>query len=532
MEGLTKEEELRSKILKSDAIHKLGRHQEALEIIEDILKKNKKLDYPLIQVDALLIQADAYDMIDPDIDKIKLILDNAKKIVSNIKNLHEKIIAERKTRLFQREAQILYERLNDTTKSIDIHKQGLELAKKSGNKQLIARVLTYLSNIYLIDKNNQKKAKKLLEEAEVTAKSIGNKFELALIHFLTGIAYFRKRELKNAIKSYEKCIKLQNEIGSTYWLHVYNPLGMVYSNLGELDKSLDCYKIALGLLKERVISSTITLTNIGYTYYLKNEFDKALEYYMKSLALAEEKYVRFLPYILGSLIELFVEMNNLDLAKRYLTRLEKIRKKYNLEERGLWFLYSSILVLKASSKMHDWIKAADLIDEFLALEFLSPWFRYTVLFFLIEIRFKELQLSADPAVLEEVKIEIINLQKEAEEKQFFEILVNTYRLQSQLALIELNAKEAVTLLTKAHNLAKEKSLKRLIQYILKEQEKLNKQIGMWEKLRKEDAPLVEILKQVPLEKTLKEITKETSIELRDEKSGEIIEYRKLFALKI
>ena len=55
---------------------------------------------------------------------------------------------------------------------------------------------------------------------------------------------------------------------------------------------------------------------------------------------------------------------------------------------------------------------------------------------------------------------------------------------------------------------------------------------MWEKLKIENAPLVETLKQVPLEENLKQITKDTSIEIRDEETGEIIEYRKLFALKI
>jgi hypothetical protein len=233
-------------------------------------------------------------------------------------------------------------------------------------------------------------------------------------------------------------------------------------------------------------------------------------------------------------VELFVEMNNLILAKKYLARLEDIDKKIESEFVKIRTLYSSILVLKASTKMQDWIKAMKLIDELLAMKtpYLNIWFRYTVMFLLIELRFKELQLTADPIVLKEVKNDLSNLHKEAEEKQILSIIINTYRLQSQLALVELNAEKAITLLTKAFNLANEKNFKILVTQISKEQEELNNQVDMWEKLRRENAPLIETLKQVPLEENIKQITKETSIEIRDEKSGEIIEYRKLFALKI
>ena len=57
-------------------------------------------------------------------------------------------------------------------------------------------------------------------------------------------------------------------------------------------------------------------------------------------------------------------------------------------------------------------------------------------------------------------------------------------------------------------------------------------MSMWNGFQKNNAPLAETIKQVPLEKTAKEITRDTLIEVRDEESGKIIEYRKLFSLKI
>jgi tetratricopeptide (TPR) repeat protein len=535
---LTKEEELTCKIFRSDAIHKLGKHKEALQIVEEILKESKKLGYSLVQVDALLIKADAYDMVHHDSEKIFSVLENAKEILSSIRNIPEKVIAERNARLHQREAQTYIEIIEDYTKGIDIHEQGLKLARKSGNKQLITRSLTYLSRAYAESNIDPKKAEKFLEEAKDLAKAIENKFEMALIYILSGVVCSINRELKKAKVFFENSIKLSSESGSTYLLHAYMNLAVIYEDLGELSKALASYQSFLKEQQDHPLTS-YAYARIGGIYSKKFDYDKALENTMKALDVAEKQNDKLrILLALVSLVKLFVDLDNLDLAKRhhkpkrYHKRLEEFRKEYDNRWSKIFFLHTSILVLKASTKMQDWIKALQFTDEILAVENLNPWMRYVILFFQIEIRFKELQATADPVVLEEVKRDIAKLQKEAEEKQFFEIHVNTYRLQSQLALLELNAKEAITLLTKAHNLAKEKNIKRLTSQILKEQENLKKQVGMWEELKKEDASLVETLKQVPLEKTIKEITNETSIEIRDEKSSEIIEYRKLFALKI
>ncbi|NHJ48987.1 MAG: hypothetical protein FK733_14470, partial [Asgard group archaeon] len=449
---LTKEEELICKIFKSDAIHKLGRHKEALQTVEEILKETKKLGYSLVQVDALLIKADAYDMIHHDSEKIFSVLENAKEILSSIRNIPEKVIAERNARLHQREAQTYFEITLDYTKGIDIHEQALKLARKSGNKQLITRSLTYLSRAYAESSIDPKKAEKLFEEAKDLAKAIENKFEMALIYILSGIVCLNNRELKKAINSFENSIKLSKEIGSTYLLHAYINLAFIYEDLNELNKALACYQSFLKI--QELPHTSYAYARIGGIYSRKFDYDKALENTMKALDVAEKQNNKlYIFYALVSLVKLFIDMDNLDLAKRYYARLEEMKKEYSNKWTNIFFLYTSILILKASTKMQDWIKALELTDELLAVENLNPWMRYLALFFQIEIRFKELQVTADPIVLEEVKRDIINLQKEAEEKQFSEIHVNTYRLQSQLALLELNAKEAITLLTKAHNLA-------------------------------------------------------------------------------
>ena len=57
-------------------------------------------------------------------------------------------------------------------------------------------------------------------------------------------------------------------------------------------------------------------------------------------------------------------------------------------------------------------------------------------------------------------------------------------------------------------------------------------MGMWNKLQERKAPLSETVKLISLESTVKNIKQETVLEEHDEETGKIIEYRKLFALKI
>ena len=53
-----------------------------------------------------------------------------------------------------------------------------------------------------------------------------------------------------------------------------------------------------------------------------------------------------------------------------------------------------------------------------------------------------------------------------------------------------------------------------------------------QQFQKQQAPISETVKLVSLEKTAQNIKRETVIEERDQETGEIIEYRKLFALRM
>jgi hypothetical protein len=151
---------------------------------------------------------------------------------------------------------------------------------------------------------------------------------------------------------------------------------------------------------------------------------------------------------------------------------------------------------------------------------------------LLELCIKELQLAPNEETLADVQKWLIHLEREAKEKQFQWLLVNVYRLQSQLAIVKLDITKAVELLDKAQTIADDINLELLKNQIRRDREKVDQQLAMLQKFQKEQASLSERVKIVSLESTAEVIKQETVLEERDEETGQIIEYRKLFSLKI
>ena len=98
--------------------------------------------------------------------------------------------------------------------------------------------------------------------------------------------------------------------------------------------------------------------------------------------------------------------------------------------------------------------------------------------------------------------------------------------------MELDAQKAIELLDKAQTIAKEIDVELLKVKLKEDRVKIEQQLDMLRELQEKQAPLSEKMKLVSLKNTIKDIAKETVIEERDEETGKIIEYRKLFVLKI
>ncbi|MHA1211618.1 MAG: hypothetical protein ACTSSH_04065, partial [Candidatus Heimdallarchaeota archaeon] len=441
----------------------------------------------------------------------------------------EKLIARRIARLHLIKA-IITSEFGDLQKCKEYFQKSYEYAVSSGNAILIAQTRAYRGYINMFF-GNLSQANELVEESLKEAISIGSKSLLIDVYFVYGTIKLVIGKKNIAIEFFLKGIELSNEIGFRMLLRgLYVHLGNAYKSLFRLDEALKYYKLVLGEIK---VGHYLVLSNISSINLIQNNINEAqgtLQKALKDSKKTGEKRVR--PYILYNLVLSSLLLKDQDLAKEYLLEFEQLKSEEDFEHITLHYQTALVLILKESTRIQDWIQAIEILEQLLVDEKLPKETQIDVLYHLVEIRLKELQVTADQEVLAEVKKYINQIQSFAEERRQFNLLANIYRLKSQLALVELDAEHAVDLLITAKTLAKEKHLDLIAHKIAEEQAKLVEQQNMWARLKEQKAPLKETLKQVHLDNSAKQLANETILAVRNEKTKEVIEYRKLFALKM
>ncbi|NHK32819.1 MAG: tetratricopeptide repeat protein [Asgard group archaeon] len=524
---LSKEEELHLLVYKCESKMYLGNIKESLKIVNQVLGERNTLDYPLIQINALVLKSQG-TYLSGKIEEGKKIAEEALDFISKKEDLPKKIIAARKAYLLAVIGSATHV-LGNLEKANENYEKALLLAEESEDKWMMSFILASLGIFHFIY-GRREKAEECLEKALEYSEELGNKFLIALCYLYKGLNERQKREFQKAIEFFEKSFAITEEYGSTVLLAYKNQLGDTYEAMFQLDKAMECYQESL---KHEVMLKYMSYANIGYVYYLKSEFEEAQEYFMTSLEICEKMKNRFfIQLVLYYLILISLELNNTKKAQQHLKRLEELSGETDNRDIKRMHRFATIVTLKVSGDVGDLGKAVELLNTILKEHDLPSKWRLEALYSLMEIRLIELQISPNEEALKEVQKRLYHLEVETEEQKQHFLLANVYRLQSQLALVELNAKKAIELLEKAQTIAEEFDLELLRKKIKEDRDKIDNQLDMWNELQVQKAPINESIKHVSLESTTKNIKKDTILEERDEETGNIIEYRKLFALKI
>jgi len=105
-----------------------------------------------------------------------------------------------------------------------------------------------------------------------------------------GQIYFRQNNYQEAIKAFEKAIKLNKN-----YVVAYSNLGYTYMSLREWDKAIQNFRI---ILKYPNLTSPHYVYNaVGWVYYEKNEFRKSIEELKKAIELKKNYAIAY--YNLG-----------------------------------------------------------------------------------------------------------------------------------------------------------------------------------------------------------------------------------------
>ena len=527
IKGISKEDKLRFLVFKGRSVFYLGKFQEAIELADSILKESEGLNSILIQLDALIFKA-ASLLWCAKLNECVQIAEIGLNLIPATKIILENDLSNRKAFLLYYKGASKHQ-LGYFDEALRLYEEAHSIVKETGFKLLLS--LTY-TNIAVVSfrYSDIKKTEQYLNEAIALGKELDNKLLIALNSIFFAYVEESRKEFDKAIELFELAFKLSKEVGSTLLLSYYGDLGTIYRATYQLDKAIECHKESI---KHSRLTWHLAYTNIGYVHFLKYELKQALENYLKALEISKKiPEIRIRPGIIYNLIILSIELKKLSQAKQYLDELQQLNEETGIDSINWIYRFSSVMVLKASGEISELSQAVDLLKELLQEQDLEPNNRLDILYSLLEIRLMELQLSPDKDSLDEFRKQVIRLEVEAKEQKYLQLLVNVCRVESQLELIELDIKKAIESLDKAQVIADEINIELLHKALRDDREKIERQLVKWNELREQKAPLSKTVNLVSLANTLENIKRDTVIEERDKQTGKIIEYRKLFVLKI
>ncbi|MFX0007585.1 MAG: tetratricopeptide repeat protein [Candidatus Hermodarchaeota archaeon] len=410
--------------------------------------------------------------------------ENAELVLKSISNVSKEIITQRKARL-------------SVTKAFaGLHGGKIEMVEKS--------------LVWILD----------------SQEKLDKSFEIVWANLLMASYLLRVKSNFDLCREHiEKALSLAKEIKFNHcWIALCQLyFGAYYLSIGEIDKSLQYNIKSLELFKKikTRFNIAIVLNNIGDLYGEMGKYELAVEHSEESINLLEQ-----LPHSwfdikapIVSLIILTVEHGDNELAQKYFHRLEDIYSQKRGNGIDIGYKFAKALILKTSSRIRDKAKAEELFKELIETDTIAFDLIIAAHIHLCDILLMEYHIDNDSEILAELNHYITKLLTIAENQNSYLVFCETFILKARLALLDFDIKSARLFLTQAQKIAETYNMKRLAMKISFEHDELLRQLEIWEKLKKSEAPLSERLKLSRLDEQIKNMVKKQKVdvpELSDE----------------
>ncbi|MHA1931650.1 MAG: tetratricopeptide repeat protein [Promethearchaeota archaeon] len=382
---------------------------------------------------------------------------------------------------------------NEYNSALDFAEEGLTLAEKMGRKLHKGLYLQVMSNIYAT-KGEKEKIKDFSWKYLEFMKNLD--FQSGIADGLLGIGqyvYFNMGNLNKALEYIQKSLSIE---GVSKWIKArsFYVLGEIYRIKGFLDISLEHYKQALELAMKASHSIFIgaSFIGIGHIYRQKGELDQAKKYFKQGLT----HYKEF-DYSIGVtasalyLLLIHLDRNTQDQANSYISLLKKYADQTKNKYIQQPYQLAKAFTLRATSRMRDNAEAERLLKQIVDENIYYPEYYLLALISLCDLYLEELSIYNNQAVLEELNYILSKLLDVAQSQNSILWLAEVTLIQAKLALIQLDLDLAKILLTQAQQIAEEHGLELLAQKISSEHDILLEKIDEWDRLNKEDAPMVD-----------------------------------------
>ncbi len=288
--------------------------------------------------------------------------------------------------------------------------------------------------------------------------------------------------------------------------------GIISFYKGEIHTSLELHKKAYDLVKDTndKLLISASLSNIAEIYFHLKEYDRAIKY-AKNVVRINNRII--LPHALKTLVKISLIKGDIKKAKEYFDYFNDRSDLLHSRQHKTFIVCLNALILKSSLRARDRIKSEDLFKS-IALDSTIPnEERIEPIISLCELYLKELRMTKDPKIIDDIQPYIQELLNIARDQHLYFILAETYFLQAKLSLLTSEIKNAKKFLTQAQNIAETYGLKHLAMKISNEHDKLLNQEKIWERLKQSNLPLSERLELAGLNEKVEFMKKKGIMEV-------------------
>jgi len=423
----------------------------------------------------------------------------------------------------------IYTDKGELDQALDYFQKSYELCKKIDEKRTLANSLGSIGINHAM-KGELDVALEYFQQSLEICEQIKDKQILAKNLGSVGIIHHSKGELTKALEYYQQSLEMNKEIGNIDGVVIFlGNIGEIHRLKGELDEALNYYQESLQVYETiggKSIPMALALVNSGLVYQQKGDSKRALEYFRKGLEIFKDsENTRRIAEVYFFQISLLIDINQIEQARESLEQLRKINEQEENKMIDQMTRVSEALLLKTNKRAKNRAKAEELLSKILEKKVVNYEVFLVALINLSELFLIELQLTGDEEALVELKLLMAKQLALAKEQNSHSLLVETYFIQAQLALVELDIKKAQQLLIQSQLIAEEKGLKRLAMKISSEHDYYFEEKEMWEEFTDKKPSIKERLSHTSLEETIHRM-----IEKRVVEPPEIVEEKPILVL--
>ncbi len=402
-------EQLQFDMLETKIMMMQGRHDAALRRLSQLLERmNTTRDEnqnPLLLIDGLLLLAEALWR-KGQLDQSQALIDQAHAKLQQFPEKNKDVL-KRKARTM-RLLGILRWSCGEGNQSLKLYDQSFDLAEKADSVEDMALAMNNIG-VYYYHEGNTSTAMRYYNSALQLFQKMEHEYMVNTIKINLANAFKEEARLQDALHLIEEALEFFERSKNLHLsAHLRNNRAELLFLTGNIDSALIESRNALKILKKvgSDADQAHCLNIIGLAEHQKGELDQALIDFESALRKIEHSPdVILKSKILINLVSLSIDMQNLEVARKHLNELEKLKNVTSLHSVHARVDVARALVLAISKRPKNKMLAMDIFETVMNKSPSDVLLNARILLSLCDLLLYELRL-ADQEVKPEIEKEI------------------------------------------------------------------------------------------------------------------------------